>query len=220
MDKIKGRNPLPKIIIVLVIIQLTRMIIRQLLFKFVDQTNLNCDITAMLTMCLLTALIVFIANKQKITLSFVPNIHSTKGRIGYIFSTILAAFLILSTPYFNSNFSANLIIPLVYSTIVTPVFEELIFRGYVWNELAMNFKSEFKVYIISTIFFAVWHLGYIDIIWFKMYLRGEVIGLQFAMFMKVITGLIFGIIIGWVRYKTKNCYAAMLIHSIMNVFGR
>lgn len=54
IDKIKGRNPLLKILIVLVTIQLARMIIRQILFLFIDKTNLNCDITAMITICLLT----------------------------------------------------------------------------------------------------------------------------------------------------------------------
>ncbi|WP_368488841.1 CPBP family glutamic-type intramembrane protease [Clostridium sp. BJN0013] len=45
-------------------------------------------------------------------------------------------------------------------------------------------------------------------------------GLPFVMFMKVITGLCFGIIIGFIRYKLKNCYATILIHSFMNIFGR
>jgi len=43
---------------------------------------------------------------------------------------------------------------------------------------------------------------------------------EFTMLMKVVIGLCFGIIIGLARYKTKNCYATILMHSIMNVFGR
>lgn len=57
-------------------------------------------------------------------------------------------------------------------------------------------------------------------IWLKMSLSGIAYNLSFVMLMKVITGLCFGIVIGLVRYKTKNCYAGMLTHSIMNVFGR
>lgn len=220
IEKIKGKNPIFKIFLILIVIQLARMTIMQILFLFVDKTDLNCDITVMITMCLLTILIVFIAHKQNIILSVIPNANNIKGLIGYICITILLVFLIVSAPFFTMDFSSNIIIPIVFSTIVTPIFEELIFRGYVWNELKRHIGSEFKVYIISTIFFALWHLGYIDIIWFKISLRSEIISLQFAMLMKVITGLCFGIIIGLVRYKTKNCYAAMLMHSIMNVFGR
>jgi len=218
--KIKDRNPLLKLLIVLVILQLMRMIIEQILFLFVDKTSLNCDITAMLTLCLLIAVIVFVSHKQNITLSVMPNKLSTRGIIGYIFITIFLVFLIVSAPFFSGNFSADIIIPLIYSTIATPIFEELIFRGYIWKELEKNSKTQFKVYIISTIFFAIWHLGYIDIIWFKLSLTGEVTGILFIMLMKVITGLCFGIIIGLVRYKAKNCYAAILMHSLMNVFGR
>jgi len=220
METIKGRNPLLKIFIVLITIQLIRMIIEQILFLFVDKTSLNADITAMITMSMLTALIVFIAHKQSIKLSVIPNTHNKKSIIGYICITIFVAFLIVSAPFFGGDFSLNVIIPIVFSTIVTPIFEELIFRGYVWNELKIHFQSEFKVYIISTIFFTLWHLGYMDTIWFKMSLRGEITGFQFTMLMKVVIGLCFGIIIGLVRYKTKNCYAAILMHSIMNVFGR
>lgn len=220
IDKIKGRNPLLEILIVLVIIQLARMIIEQIIFLFIDKTNLNCDINIMITMCLLTTLIVLIAHKQKITLSIIPNTHTIKGIIGYIFITIFVAALIISAPFFGGSFSADVIIPLILSTIVTPIFEELIFRGYVWNLLKKNIKSEFKVYIITTIFFAIWHFGYIDIIWFKMSLRGELTIIPFTMVMKAIIGLSFGIVIGLIRYKAKNCYATILMHSIMNVFGR
>ena len=205
---------------VLVIIQLTRMLIAQALFLFVDKTDLNCDITALITLFLLTSLIVFIAHKRNIKLSVIPDISALKNKIVYICLTVFLTFLISSTVLISKNFSANVIIPLVFSTIATPIFEELIFRGYVWNELKTHIKSEFKVYIITSIFFALWHLGYMDIIWFKMSLRGTVTGLQFIMLMKVITGLCFGIIIGLVRYKAKNCYAAILMHSVMNVFGR
>jgi membrane protease YdiL (CAAX protease family) len=40
------------------------------------------------------------------------------------------------------------------------------------------------------------------------------------MLMKAFVGLVYGIIVGFVRYRTKNTYAAMLVHSVMNTFGR
>ena len=81
-------------------------------------------------------------------------------------------------------------------------------------------RNESTIYIINTLLFTIWHLGYIDSIWLKITLLAASTGVPFAMFMKVITGLCFGIVIGFVRYKLKNCYSTMLVHSFMNIFGR
>ncbi|MFL0195877.1 type II CAAX prenyl endopeptidase Rce1 family protein [Clostridium sp. WILCCON 0269] len=48
------------------------------------------------------------------------------------------------------SFHLNVIISLILSTIATPIFEELIFRGYVWNEFKHYYKNEFIIYVIST----------------------------------------------------------------------
>lgn len=98
---------------------------------------------------------------------------------------------------------------------MTPIFEEIIFRGYIWNKLNVVFKKESITYIVSTALFALWHIGYIDAISFRVET-----GLAIAMFWKVITGLCFGIILGAVRYKTKNSYSTILLHGVMNIFGR
>ena len=116
-----------------------------------------------------------------------------------------------------SNYKGGIesILLLVYSSIVTPVFEEFIFRGYIWNELNQIFTSEWKTYIVTTIFFALWHLGYISSIAFRV--ENNLLN---VMIWKVITGLCFGIVLGAVRLKTKNCYSTMLLHGVMNLFGR
>lgn len=100
--------------------------------------------------------------------------------------------------------------------MITPIFEELIFRGYVWNKLEEKLSKRFAVYVITTLLFAAWHIGYIDTIAFRV-ASDRVL---FIMLMKVVTGLCFGIVLGAVRYKTKNCYSSILLHSVMNIFGR
>jgi membrane protease YdiL (CAAX protease family) len=99
--------------------------------------------------------------------------------------------------------------------MVIPIFEEMIFRGYIWNKLNVVFEKEWITYIVSTLLFALWHIGYIDAIAFRVET-----GLVIAMFWKVITGLCFGVVLGAVRYKTKNSYSTILLHGIMNIFGR
>lgn len=58
---------------------------------------------------------------------------------------------------------------LAYSCIVTPVSEELLFRGYIWNKwnkLNGISKSKWVTYLTVTILFPLWHLAYIDSIAF------------------------------------------------------
>lgn len=220
MEISKKASSLLKITGILFGIQAIRIIINQIIFQFADKTILNNDILTLSEMLLFSALILFVCKGLNINLSLFPHTPS-KGRIvRYSAATIIVILLIVLTPVFNDGFSSDVVIPLVLSTLATPVFEELLFRGFVWNELKYCFKSELAVYIISTLFFAIWHLGYFDSIWFRMTLAGHSTGFAFAMFMKVVTGLCFGIIIGFVRYKSKNCYAAILMHSFMNIFGR
>lgn len=209
-----------KITGILLIIQFTRILMTEILFLFIAKTSLIYDTAEMLIMCFLTAIIILISVRENIKLSFKPAFNNRKSRIIYFLISVLIGLLIISSPCFIQNFSVDVIVPIIYLTVVTPMFEELIFRGYIWNKLAMCVKSEFLVYISITILFACWHLGYIDTIYFKLSLRGEAAALPFAMLMKVITGLCYGLVIGLVRYKFKNCYASMLVHSVINIFGR
>ena len=75
--------------------------------------------------------------------------------------------------------------------------------------------SKWATYLPTTILFALWHLAYIDSIAFRV----EDVLLS-VMVWKVVAGLCFGIVLGAVRMKTKNCYAAILLHGVMNLFGR
>lgn len=209
-----------KIMIILFGIQVIRIIINQIVFQFVEKNVLNSDLVTLLEMLLFAVLIILICRKRNINLSIFPDAQRKGSKTRYTISTVIIVLLIIATPIFNGGLSLNIIIPLILSTIATPVFEELIFRGYVWNELKHYYKNELIVYIISTLIFAIWHLGYADSIWFRVTLMGNNSGFPFIIFMKVITGLCFGIVIGFVRYKLKNCYAAILMHSFMNIFGK
>ena len=129
-------------------------------------------------------------------------------------TAVLAGALVIMTP---SNFTGGIkgILFLIYSCIVTPVFEELIFRGYLWNTLNKVFEKEWKTYIVTTILFALWHLGYISAIAFRVEVE-----LVTVRIWKVVTGFCYGVLLGALRLKTKNCYSTMLLHGVMNIFGR
>ncbi|WP_460287214.1 CPBP family intramembrane glutamic endopeptidase [Clostridium sp. CTA-7] len=195
----------------LVVIQLLRIILKQIGFLFVERNNYTDNVATMLGMLILTVVLIFIAKKSKSPLSIFPE----KFGLFYIVATFIFGCLLISTPFITCDKSIQTIILMLYSSIVTPVFEEMIFRGYVWNRLNDLFKKEWMTFIISTLLFTVWHLGYIDAIAFR-----TTKGVANVMIWKMITGLCFGIVLGALRLKTKNCYSTMILHGIMNIFGR
>lgn len=197
-------------ILVLLLLSLSLFVIKRIIFFFVARTDFSDYMASMVSMIILTSIILRLSRKAEINLSIFPD----KFTVSYISVSIISVVLFIASP---SNYKGGIepILLLVYSSIVTPVFEELIFRGYIWNELNQIFTSEWKTYIITTILFALWHLGYISSIAFRV--EDDLLN---VMIWKVITGLCFGIVLGAVRLKTKNCYSTMLLHGVMNLFGR
>lgn len=121
---------------------------------------------------------------RKIDLS----IFLTNFSRSYLVGSLVFCLLFLTAP---SNFTEGFraIILLVYSSIITPIFEELIFRGYVWEQLSVIFNRESAVYLVSSVLFEIWHLGYFD----SIALRVDS-NLVEALFWKVTTGLCYGLI--------------------------
>ncbi len=211
MNKAKSRLLL-QIFAILFSLQVIRIISKSVIFLFTPKTELSYVIASSILMLLLTGAILLFCKMKDIPLSVFP----TKRKIFYIIFTVVALALLISTPIITRDNSLYAISMLMYSTIITPIFEELIFRGFVWNKLREAFHKERSIYIISTFLFAFWHIGYVDTLLFRVP-NGNVFHL---IFMKVIVGLGFGIILGMVRYKAKNCYSTMLLHGVMNIFGR
>ena len=164
----------------------------------------------MTAMLILTGFLWGLSRKGKSKLSIFPD----KFTVSYISATVLFAVLLIASPSSYQD-GMEAVFLLAYSCIVTPVFEELLFRGYIWNQLSGVLGSKWATYLTTTILFALWHLAYIDSIAFRVE-----DGLLSVMVWKVVTGLCFGVVLGDVRMKTKNCYAAMLMHGVMNLFGR
>lgn len=210
MNLKKKMKTIGNIILILILLSLSLFCIKQIIFIFISRTDYSDRIASMLAMIILTGIILILSDIRKINLSVFPE----KFTVFYVCISIIAGLLLLATP---SNYSGDMkpVLLLIYSCIVTPVFEELIFRGYVWNRMSEILSKEWKVYVITTILFGLWHLGYISSVAFRVE-----DGLWNVIIWKVITGLCFGIILGAVRLKTKNCYSTMLLHGIMNMFGR
>jgi membrane protease YdiL (CAAX protease family) len=205
-----------KILIGLILIQGIRIVIEEVIFCLVERTLLNDTIFSALIMAAITFVGIIITKTKDIPLAVFPSKHQSI----YVIASVITVALLISTPFITGDKTVSSVSSLIYSVVITPIFEELLFRGYVWNKLEEKFDKGLTTYIITTFLFAIWHLGYMDTVLFRMTYHKASESLAFVMLMKVMTGLFFGIVLGAVRYKSKNCYSSILVHSVMNLFGR
>lgn len=132
----------------------------------------------------------------------------------YVAATLLTVVFFAITLFLINGFSLQNMLMLLYSGIVTPVFEELLFRGAIWNRLQGSDKSEWTSYLCVTILFGLWHIGYA--IGIYMWQGGTLLR---CILMKVLWGTLYGLFLGIFRVKTRNCYLGILVHGVLNVFG-
>lgn len=198
------------IVLILSLSGLFRFASKQVIFLFVQQTNFTDRMASMAAMLILTGILFGLSKKIGTRLSVFPERFTWP----YIGATVLFTVLLIASP---SNYRGGMesVFLLAYSCIVTPIFEEVLFRGYIWNKLNGIWENKWATYLTTSILFGLWHLAYIDSIAFRVE-----DGLLSVMVWKVVTGLCFGIVLGAVRMKTKNCYTAILLHGVMNLFGR
>ncbi|MEL6813033.1 MAG: type II CAAX endopeptidase family protein, partial [Bacteroidota bacterium] len=91
-------------------------------------------------------------------------------------------------PYANTVFWV-----LIFYTVIPPIFEELAFRGFLFNQLSEIASPQ--VTILATAFiFALVHFSLVSILWIFP----------------------FGIMLGYLRYKYKTLWLGMIIHFIHN----
>lgn len=194
-------------------LQLLRIGLVQLVFLLITRTLVSDVIFDIAFMTVLSGGIILAARIKNFKLAVWP----AKFSEFYIITTLITAAIFISTPFITSSFNLYGILSLLYGAAITPIYEELIFRGFIWQ--IIHIKSEKSAYIVSTLLFAVWHLGYIDTVIWRTSLFFPDANIPEIMFWKVITGLIIGALLGAARYKLKNVYSSMLLHCVINTVG-
>lgn len=202
------------IILYLILLQLGRIAFKKCIFIFTDRTLLSDVIISMIYMILIICFIIVIIKKKKMHLNIFPKNFSIKYKV---LTTLVLLYLII-TPVITMNYNLYNIISLIYNAIIIVIFEELIFRGLIFKKISL-IKNDLIAYITSTILFGIWHLGYIDTIIWRTSLFFPNSNIANIMFWKVLTGMVLGIFFGFFRYKNKNAYSSMLVHSFINIFG-
>lgn len=198
------------IIMWLILIQGLLLGTKQIVFYFMNETLYTRSMTTMFSMIIIFVIIFSYCQRNKQTMSVFP----TKFSVSYIVITVIFIIFYTITLFFVKGFSVRSLLMLFYGSIITPVFEELLFRGLIWNRLNRHFAKESKTYLVVTLLFALWHIGYAIGIFF--WSGGNLLN---CIIMKVMMGAVFGLITGLIRYKTKNCYLGIIVHGILNAFG-
>ena len=199
---------------VLAALQLGRALLKAAAFSLLPHT---------LTWDLLLSLLLWGSGALAL-LCFVP--WGTGGRtvllpgrwgIGYPLAAVGALALFLMTPWITGAWAPEETAALFYGAAVTPLLEELLFRGWVWDRLSVLGGK--AAWIGSALLFGCWHFGYWDtVLWRAMAFHpGTDIGA--VLLGKAATGLVLGLILGFLRRKSGNLLAPLLLHLALNTVG-
>lgn len=141
-----------------------------------------------------------------------------RTRIFYIMG--LTALIILAVSPYTFEWELHILVLGLLFGIITPLFEELLFRGYIWGKISESggmVNPNRLTLITVTLLFMVWHLGYIDVL--MLHPLAGTGNLTMIMFSKMGIGLVLGLIVGYLRLKTGKTYVSIIFHGLWNVFA-
>ena len=197
--------PLSTSIIIIILLQIALGVGNGIFSRMVPDSRFAGQMLTMCLMLVLTVVLVFyvVVFKQKI--SFFP----VKFSKGYIIATCLVGILYITAPAnYIDGFPAIMV--LIYSSIVTPIYEELLFRGIIWSLFEESTSNQVTVFAWNVVLFTIWHIGYM--------VPNILSGNWNAVIWKLAAGLGYGVVLSLLRLKTKNCYATVLAHGVLNLF--
>lgn len=189
--------------VLMIVLQGIRELLERWISPMIPDTRFAAKMLTMVLMILLTGVVIVYAKLRKQELSAFPKTFSKR----YIIATCITVVLYIAAPL---NFIEGLtsVMTIVYVSIVTPIYEELLFRGYLWNRFQEVLGNKTAVFVWNVVLFTLWHVGYM--------VPHIIAGNWFAVLTKVAAGAVYGIVLGFVRKKTGNCWSTILVHGIMN----
>ena len=132
----------------------------------------------------------------------------------YIIGVSIILLMVISSFFFMDNLSSSMNLRF---GLVSPVFEEILFRGYLWHRLKKSKVGDISIIFITGVFFGLFHLfGYYEYSYETNFTTEAPVMLN-VVIQKVLLNIAFGLLLGFVRYKSKKLYPSFLIHSFNNI---
>ena len=110
------------------------------------------------------------------------------------------AVFFLLTAFLRCSAGPLALLSLACGALATPLFEEVLFRGWVWR--ALEPYGPRRAWLGSSVLFGLWHLGYVPSILWRTALLGHPADPAQAVFWKLLSGTVFGLVLGLARHKT------------------
>ncbi len=212
----KTRAPFRTLVNVLVLLVFLQAIRWFLVSRIGSDVQVNAQLAetaAFIVLSALCALLLALARFWRIKLYLLPAFTSSKDRVLYIASACFTVFVLLLSPLKTMDFSVASIVGLLYTGVIIPVFEEFVFRGYVWARLRKSFKPEITVCMLTALLFAVWRAGYGDMWLFDQ--AFSAVDFTMAVITNAVLGLTVGLITGFARLLSKNCVPGLFLHIML-----
>ena len=209
---------LGKIIIILLVIQLLRAFVMDGLWYVIKpgENIVLFQILNGISFLIVGALLLAVFRPSLKDLSL--NLEDVRKRTKTIyFAGMIALPIFIVLPVALGAELDVILLSFIFGLIV-PAFEELLFRGYLWNNMQNSLKGKHSglvTWITITILFGLWHIGYIDV----FLIHPKEFALVPLLIGKIEVGLILGAIVGFIRLKTNKVYGSFLFHGFWNIFA-
>lgn len=184
---------------------------------FFDMTVPLHTFLSMICVVVLIFVLLSMAKFQKLKLEVFPDYHFMSNVTFYSVATVVVAAVVVLSPLFTGGYSLERLMTLSYLAVVLPVWEELLFRGYVWQMLRKKIKSEWFIWLFTSILYGVWNIGYIDMFMFQLNAAGMPDALGSVMLSRMGMGLALGLVAGFIRWRAGNGYVGVLMNSLLKL---
>ncbi len=131
-------------------------------------------------------------------------------KILYLIGGSLVLLLVISSYFIMRDIKYFALTTNIQFGLTTPILEEVIFRGYCWNKFREEKLSNFTTFIITSIFFGLFHLGYYYQISYSTQFHPDAPSMVKIMFTKLIFGTVLGFLMGLIRWKSKKVFGPII----------
>jgi membrane protease YdiL (CAAX protease family) len=142
------------------------------------------------------------------------------AKIVYCVGGLAVLLLVISSYFVMVEIKYFALATNIYFGLTTPIFEEVIFRGYCWNKLRKNNFSNRATLIMTSVIFGIFHLGYYYQIEYATRFHPDAPPMANIMLTKVLFGTLLGFMMGLLRWKSKKVFGPIIIHAIFNIVGK